>query len=214
MAAVLVLGIVTPVFSSPGDQALKRAKRAKQIAKNARTTANQALAEAQQAKQLAQGANDRLDALAVVSAREDGVVTSDNPIGDYEALGGPAIEVTVPASGLIEVWAQADIDNDEGGTLALFEDGVKVPDIADEDFCGDDSALVEVEGGGPGGFNTYSTPALRGVLGCNNTGAASPVLLQRPPGSHVYELRYSECQCPGAGDADFQNRILRIAPKP
>ena len=212
MAAVLVLGIVTPVFSSPGDQALKRAKRAKVIAKNARTTANQALAEAQQAKQLAQGANDRLDALAVRSAREDGVVASDNAIGDYEALGGPAVEVTVPASGLIEVWGQAEILEDDGGTVALFEDGQPVPRLSSTDFCGDDSALFTMFGGGPSNFTPVATPSGFSPLGCASVGAPAPILVETTPGQHTYEMRYSECVC--GDEAEFRNRILRIAPKP
>ena len=215
MGLIFALGIVTPVLGQGGaDRALERAKKAKKIAKTARETANDALVAAQSAGQQAQRANDRLDAMAVVSAQENGLVTTTAPQGAYEALGGPSVQVTVPASGLIEVWAQVDIRNDDGGTVALFEDGQEVPDISDEDFCGDDSALIETEGGGPGDFDTYSTPALRGIIGCNNTGAPSPVLLERPPGTHTYELRYSECQCgPGPG-AEFQNRILRVGPRP
>jgi hypothetical protein len=37
------------------------------------------------------------------------------------------------------------------------------------------------------------------------------VLLQRPPGEHTYELRYSECVC--GGEAEFQNRVLRVGPR-
>jgi hypothetical protein len=139
-------------------------------------------------------------------------VTSNAPIGDYEALGGPSVQVTVPSSGLIEVWAQADIRDDHGGTVALYEDGQPVHGISEDGFCGDDSALMEMQGGGTGDFETFSTPpSVETILGCTNTGAPAPVLLQRPPGEHTYELRYSECTC--GGEAEFQNRVLRVGPR-
>ena len=205
--AFLALGVVTPVLAGPAtDLALERAKKAKQIAKSARDTASQALASGQEA-------NTRLDEQHVVSAREGGLVTSTAPIGDYESLGGPSVEVTVPASGLIEVYAQAEIRDDDGGAVGLYEDGQKVPGISGASFCGDDSALFEMIGGGAGDFETFSTPPeFDVILGCTSLGAASPVMLERPPGTHTYELRYSECVC--GGDAEFQNRILRIAPRP
>src|SRR5687768_6273493 len=113
MGALLAVGVATPVFGGPAaDLALKRAKKAKKIAKNARDTANQALTASQQAGQSAQRANDRLDSERVLSARANGVVTSDAPIGAPELLDGPAVQVTVPDSGLIEVWGQADILDD------------------------------------------------------------------------------------------------------
>jgi hypothetical protein len=214
MAAIFALGIVTPVLGGPAtDRALERAKKGKKIAKSARETANEALAAAQQATQDAQRANTRLDEMQVVSAQENGLVTSDAAIGDYESLGGPSVQVTVPASGLIEVFAQADILDDDGGAVGLYEDGQKVPGISAATFCGDDSALFEMTGGGAGDFETFSTPPDFDVaLGCTNVGASSSVLLERPPGLHTYEMRYSECVC--GGEAEFQNRILRIAPKP
>jgi hypothetical protein len=213
MGALLAVGMATPVFGGPAaDLALKRAKKAKRIAKTARDTANQALTASQQARESAQRANDRLDSERVVSARANGLVTSDAPIGAPELLDGPAVQVAVPDSGLIEVWSQADILDDDGGTLALFEDGQPMSDIAEENFCGDDSALFSMQGGGPGDFETFSTPPTLSVIGCTNAGAPAPVLLETAPGQHTYEVGYSECVC--GGEAEFQNRVLRIAPRP
>jgi hypothetical protein len=213
MAGVLALGVVTPVLAGPAtDLALKRAKKAKTIAKSARDTASQALADAQTANQAAQGANDRLDAQRVVSARVNGLVTSDAAIDNPESLGGPSVQVTVPASGLIEVWGQADILDDDGGTAALFEDGQPVPGVSEGNFCGSESALFTMQGGGPGDFETFSTPPVLSFLGCTSAGAPAPVLLETTPGEHTYEMRYSECVC--GGQAEFENRVLRIAPRP
>ena len=216
LAGILVVSIVTPVLGHSRhagvDLALERAKKAKRIAKNARASAQDALALAQQASQRVDQLQGALDSTKIASDTEAGLVTSNAPIGSYEASGGPEVQVTVPSSGLIEVWAQAEIRDDDGGTVALYEDGQPVHDISDESFCGDDSALIEMQGGGPGDFATFSTPpSVEAIIGCASTGAPAPVLLQRPPGEHTYELRYSECSC--GGEAEFQNRVLRVGPR-
>jgi hypothetical protein len=216
LAGILVVAIVTPVLGHSRhagvETALERAKKAKRIAKNARDSAQQALASAQQASQRVDQLQADVDSTRIASATAPGLVTSSAPIGSYEDLGGPSVQVTVPGSGLIEVWAQAEILDDDGGAIALFEDGQPVHDIADDTYCGDDSVLIEMQGGGSGDFVTFSTPpSVETILGCASTGAPSPVLLQRPPGEHTYELRYSECVC--GGEAEFQNRVLRVGPR-
>jgi hypothetical protein len=164
-------------------------------------------------RKLAKQSNQRLNALEVASAQVSGDVTTTAPIGSYVAGGGPSVTVTVPDSGLIEVWAQAEIRNDDGGAVGLFQDGAKVPGISEPDYCGDDSALIEMEGGGPGDFDVFSTPpTVNLVFGCLNFGAPSPVLVQTTPGQHTFELRYSACQCGGSGT--FRHRVLRVAARP
>jgi hypothetical protein len=216
LAGILVVGIVTPVLGHSRhagvDRALDRAKKAKRIAKQALPLAQQASAKADQANQTAGQVQADLNSTKIASDTEGGLVTSSSPIGSFEDLGGPSVQVTVPGSGLIEVWAQAEIRDDDGGTVALFEDGQPVNDIAEDGFCGDDSALFEMQGGGAGDFETFSTPPIVNLtLGCTSTGAPAPVLLQRPPGQHTYELRYSECSC--GGEAELQNRVLRVGPR-
>lgn len=230
--AVMVLALSVPAIGSSTDwfglakkasktakkaskrskQAKKQAKKAKTKAREANQTAKSADASASQANQKADQLEGELGTTKIVSASVSGTITSSAPIGSYEAKGGPSVRVTVPSSGLIEVWAQADILDDVGGAVGLYEDGQKVPNISDEEFCGDDSALIDMQGGGSGEFETFSTPPTAGVvLGCTNEGAPSPVLLQRPPGQHTYELRYSECSC--GGTSTFRNRVLRVGPR-
>ncbi|HEX5713155.1 MAG TPA: hypothetical protein VFX85_07565 [Solirubrobacterales bacterium] len=178
----------------------------------ARALADTARDEATAAKGAATTTQAQLAANGIVSASEPGLVTSTAPIGEYEAKGGPAVQVTVPNSGLIEVWAQVEIKDDEGGAVGLYEDGAKVPGISAAEYCGDDSALVDAQGGGTGEFIPFATPPTPSFPGCTSAGAPAPVLLSRPPGPHTYELRYSECSC--GGEAQFRNRLLRIAPRP
>jgi hypothetical protein len=184
-------------------------------ADSAKADADAAKQEAASAKSAAAGAQARLDATKVVSGTESATVASSAPFGEYEAKGGPSVQMTVPASGLIEVWAQVEIKDEEGGAVGLFEDGHVVTGISVPEICGDGSALIDMQGVGVGEFTTFSTPPTPGFLGCANGGAPAPVLLSRPPGPHAYELRYSECSCnPGGSGAEFRNRVLRVAPRP
>lgn len=223
-------------------QARRVARRARAAAVNAGFRAEEARGHANAATALgeenrsqlvtAQGgvraANARIDALEaqvealavqggsagkVVSATESSLVSTSSPTGEFEALGGPSVQVTVPPSGLVEVWAQVAINDDEGGGVGLFEDGQEVDGVAEAEICGDDSALIDATGGGPGGFVSYATPPVPGVIGCTSAGAPGSVLLQRSPGPHTYELRYAQCSCGGA-PAEFKDRTLRVAPRP
>jgi hypothetical protein len=149
----------------------------------------------------------------VISAREGSLVSTSSPSGEFEALGGPQVQVVVPASGLIEVWAQVAINDDEGGAVGLFEDGQEVDGISEPELCGDDSALIDAAGEGPGNFVLFATPPVPSVIGCAGAGAPAPVLLSRTPGIHTYELRYAQCSCGGA-PAEFKDRVLRVAARP
>ncbi len=223
-------------------QARRAARLARDEAANAGDRAEEARARANSATALgeenrsqlatAQGdvraVNARIDALKaeveelaardsgsgrVVSAEEPALVTTSSPTGEFEALGGPSLQFTVPPSGLIEVWAQVAINDEEGGAVGLFEDGQEVDGIAEPELCGDDSALIDASGGGPGGFVLFASPPVPGVIGCTSAGAPAAVLLSRPPGPHTYELRYAQCSCGGA-PAQFKDRVLRVAPRP
>jgi hypothetical protein len=222
--AVLVLALTVPAVGSQTEwfglakkasktakKAKKKAKRANKRSKKAKKKARQANRKAKRADKNANGVRADLDSTAIVSDSEAGLVTSTAPIGSYESKGGPTVNVTVPSSGLIEVWAQAEIRDDEGGAVALYEDGNKVGGVSLPDACGDSAALIDMQGGGDGAFLPFSTPPTLTFFGCANAGAPAPVLLSRPPGEHTYEMRYSECSC--GGSAEFRNRVLRVGPR-
>jgi hypothetical protein len=127
--------------------------------------------------------------------------------------GGPSVSVTVPSSGLIEVWAQARVFNE--GAVSLYEDGAPLEGQAV--FCSPDEDAgvlfaVAVEVGEP---LTVSTPAAGGVGICGSLGAPGPVLFQTTPGTHTYELRYASCGCEDPAEvAGFADRRLFVAPRP
>ncbi len=229
VAVTLVLALTVPAIGSntnwfglaskankTAKKANKRSKKAKEKAKKAQKRAEQANQTAEQARQATDQLSGELDGTRIVSDTKAGLVTSSSPIGSYQARGGPSVRVTVPSSGFIEVWAQVDINSADGGAVGLYEDGRPVPGISEEQFCGDDSALIEMNAfGGADSFDTFSTPPNNDfAIGCTSTGAPAPVLLKRPPGNHTYELRYSLCECPTPGAAaDFRNRVLRVGPR-
>ena len=217
LAAILVLAVAIPAFGSGGSlfnlasHANSKAERALHRAKRALKRASRGLQRGRHASLAAGVVSRELGGTRIASAAASGQVTTTAPPGSYESLGGPTVQVNVPSSGLIEVWAQAKILDDNGGAIALYEDGQAVTGGTDAGLCGADDALFIMDGGGPGEFDTFSTPATLSFLGCTSTGAAAPVILQRPPGPHTYELRYSDCGCGGGGT--FRDRLLRVAPR-
>lgn len=211
---------VTPQLQKISQRALVKSSVALRVARQAKRQAREALERpaVTQTHVVESALAPTPTTTQVVSASEAATVTTDAEIGEFEAKGGPSLQVTVPSSGLIEVWAQVDARNEEGGAVALYEDGNKVPGISNTELCGDDAVLVDATNlfglGDASEFTTVSTPPVFSLVGCGSAGAPGPVLLSRPPGPHTYELRYSECSCPGAGDAEFRNRVLRVAPRP
>jgi hypothetical protein len=134
----------------------------------------------------------------------------------YVPLGGPSVTLTVQPSGLVELWAQATLDDDEGA-VGPFRDGQLVPGQA-SDACGPDGdgALLD---GDPSAFGSPLTLGTGGggnfgVAACGSLGPPEALLIQAPPGRRTFELRYAECSCAGGGTATFSDRSLRIAPRP
>jgi hypothetical protein len=217
LAAVLVIAVAIPAFGSGGSlfnlasHANSKAERALHRAKRALKRASRGLKRGHNARLAAGAVSQQLGGTRIASAAASGQVTTTAPPGSYESLGGPTVQATVPSSGLIEVWAQAEILDDNGGAVALYEDGRAVPGGTDALCDGVEDALFIVFGFGTGEFDTFSTPATPSFPGCTSTGAAAPVIFQRPPGPHTYELRYSDCGCGGGGT--FRDRLLRVAPR-
>ncbi|HSK50719.1 MAG TPA: hypothetical protein VK889_09540, partial [Solirubrobacterales bacterium] len=147
---------------------------------------------------------------AILSSFAAASVTTESE--SFEQLsGGPQVTVEVPASGLIEVWAQVRFETE--GAVALFEDGKKMPGQAQ--FCGFEeetaallSSAFPIE---PITLATPSTPPFASPF-CGVSGAPAGVLFQATPGPHTYELRY-QIGCGCEPEATFSNRLLRVAPR-
>ncbi len=189
------------------------AVRTAQAATNTANEAKSAAKDGTEAKAIASATQAVLNSTKVQSAFASGKVSTESK--SYVPLsGGPAVAVNVPASGLIEVWAQATFEGD--GAVGLFEDGHLMP--GQGPHCAPDP-----EDGGAliasyiGEEITLSTPGNGFIsLICGNEGPPAPVLFQASPGHHTYELRYQfgACGCgPGEPEAIFSQRHLFVAPR-
>jgi hypothetical protein len=200
------------------ESALNIANGANAAANVASTKADNASSAATDAAGKADGAAAKADAVAAdlaagraKSASANGTVSTTNETS-YEDLGGPSVAITAPASGLIQVWAQATITD---GAVSLYEDGQQMAGQDPNEFCSGSGspppgdALIAVLGGGPA---TLSTPSSFSPAGCGGLSAPSPVMFKTSPGQHTYSLRYASCGC--GGQADFSDRFLAVAPLP
>jgi hypothetical protein len=210
LAAAVAAAAVVPAVGGNGffglaNHALHVAKKAGKKAKRARGATRKTGKALSQTQAV-------LNSTKVVSGQEPGTVSTDSQA--YVDLGGPSVAVAIPQSGLVDVWARVDIeDNADGGAVALFEDGQLVPgqaQLCDPDIA---RALLLWEGTSSGDVITVGTPSalIPPGIGCGTLGPPGPVQIQTSPGNHTYELRYADpCPC---GSSQFSNRLLRLAPR-
>lgn len=203
--------VVTPKLQKISKRALKKSRTALRTSRIAGRQAGAAVTQAQAAAQAAAAAQGGIASTRVASSSAPApAATSSSQL--VPLAGGPSVEVTVPSSGLIEVWAQARVEG--GGQVALFEDGQLLPGQAD---C--------LEGEGPGVLFSsigsieegivLATPAALSLGGiCGAIGPPGPVLFQTTPGSHTYELRYARCGCEEEPEeVTFSDRRLFVGPR-
>jgi hypothetical protein len=189
--------------------ALLTARSAKGESRRAARTAQAAVNTANDAKGAASATQAALDSTRIVTGSAAGSVTTESETF-VQLPGGPSVTVTVPSSGLIEVWAQATMS--DAGAVSLYEDGQQMPGQNESEFCvapGSGGALFSglVLFGPPSGSLTVGTPAPAGV--CGTEGAPGGVLFQATPGQHTYELRY-DIGCGCAPEVTFSKRLLRV----
>lgn len=127
--------------------------------------------------------------------------------------GGPSVTVTVPPTGLVQVWAQAAISGEDEGVVSLYEDGQPVAGQAEcsvEDTLFSSTPPV-------GEAQLVGTPAVPNLGGgCGAFGAPAPVLFRSTTGEHSFELRYAACSCSGVTPEKmtFSERRLVVQPLP
>jgi hypothetical protein len=195
------------------------AVRTAQAAGNTANEAKAAAREGTEAKALASATKGELDSTHVQSGFAAGATTTEST-AYVQLAGGPSVTVNVPPSGLIEVWAQVNFEDE--GAVALFEDGQRMPGQSAQCAPEEEGAALLATFGTESEEVTVSTPSnvsLNFFGGgpsfiCGSFGPPSSVLFQTSPGKHTYELRYKAappCGCGGGGEATFSNRLLRVA---
>jgi hypothetical protein len=200
--------VVTPRLEAISKRALQKSRTALKTSRSAKRQSRRAEEAAQVATGSAAGAAADINSTRIRTAVADGEAGTSFE-GFVALAGGPLVEVTVPASGLIEVWAQATIDGD--GAVSLYEDGRPLPGQAEVCAPGPGTGVlfgVEASVGEP---IVVGTPTAVGLGICGSLGAPGPVLFRTSPGVHTYELRYADCGC---GDSPvFSDRRLSIGPR-
>ena len=177
-------------------------------ADEAKANAAQATATAAQAKTSADATAAELAGLHARSDADAGTVTTDEE-NTFVDLGGPSVDVTVPASGLIEVWAQATISD---GVVSLFEDGQQLPGQDPNGACSSlTDGLLSVQGipelhhQHAGGVRVQRLRRARRprVRSCSRPARASTPTTSATP--------IAACD---PADAEFVDRTLTVAPRP
>jgi hypothetical protein len=225
LALVAIVAVAVPALAGDSGGGRLRLFDISQIATASRTKAHHALGVARKAKKradralrLAQKGSQAAPAAGATAFSQVSGAATTGSTSEYVNLGGPAVIVSVPQAanapqgiGLIEVAAQAHID-DDAGAVALVQDGSPMPgqsDVCDQVAGTPGPALFTSTDGLSG---TWSTPASIVFTGnCGSTGPAAPVLFVTTPGNHTYELRYAFCGCSGS-DASFSQRKLWVTP--
>jgi hypothetical protein len=211
LALVAIVAIAVPALAGSSGKRTKP-HHALGVARKAKKRADRALKLAQKGAQ-----NGAQTGVAPAFDQVSGAAITGST-SDYVSLGGPSVTVSVsqaanapPGTALIEVAAQAHID-DDAGAVALYQDGSPMPgqsDVCDQVAGTPGPALFTSTDGLSG---TWSTPASIAITGnCGSTGPAAPVMFVTTAGKHVYELRYAFCGCAGS-DATFSQRRLWVTP--
>jgi hypothetical protein len=166
-----------------------------------------------------------------VKGRDIDEATLDGLAGEYaEVIGtaiveqsgfaqrsGPEVTVDVGPSGLISVYAEAEIqtndNNPQHGVVGLFEDGVAFPGLPD---CGGGGAALIKAPDNITAFRRYTTgPPDATTDNCaGRERFGGPVVLRTTPGVHNYELRYASGGDGVFNTASFRERRLLVTPLP
>lgn len=135
----------------------------------------------------------------------------------FVAKDGPSVTVDVPASGLVAVFASADLRvgaaPTNAATVGLFVDGNLAPGLPD---CGGGGGgLMKTQNSGTATpYATFFTGPLGGSADCAGTTSTfpQPVVIKVSPGQHTFELRYVTVHTNTAFQAFARNRLLVVTP--
>jgi hypothetical protein len=140
---------------------------------------------------------------SIVPDEEITTTSSAVPFEDG-AVRGPSVTVTVPASGLVEVYARVHIKNDDAngeGQVGLRIDG------APAEGCGANGLLILTLANQDLDFATGG--------GCGIQGSGNSIMVTATPGTHTFDLVYGIGKIGGAPTTvHFSDRRLYVAPRP
>jgi hypothetical protein len=127
-------------------------------------------------------------------------------------LGGPAVTVNVPASGLVEIFAgESSAGNGGHSQVLLYEDGSPVSAVQCDGFTPGLIINDDPPSSGPTTDSTTGNGANGTTQFCGTDGAGVPeaLTLHVSPGSHTFKLEYAING--GAFSTTFTNSFLSVA---
>ena len=150
-----------------------------------------------------------------VMATDPGELTTVGAYFYTNGARGPHVTVDVPASGLVEIYAQARMQTSSAGAAAV----VTVMDTADFNgsgataiplpLCGD---TVNPLRGVLATTSTTPTTVYTGGDRCGRTSNPGTILHRTTPGPHTFELFYATGD--GTQPVTVSDRLLAVAPRP
>jgi hypothetical protein len=125
------------------------------------------------------------------------------------------VTVTVPPSGLVELYAEATMHTSDATAAAVMT----VMDTATINSYGSTAIPLPACGNTAnplrGVLATKSTTNVRvysGGDGCGRAANPAPLLIHTTPGTHTFDMFYATGS--GVATAFFSNRLLAVAPRP
>jgi hypothetical protein len=176
----------------------------------AKHEATEAFAKAASAREVAGGAELKAkEAAAAVVGTRPAIGFAEGPVSTtsldhfVKLAEGPSATVTVPQTGLVQVWAQAMVEGQ--GAVSLYEGNRQVEGQALE--CnGAEGVLFAAEAQALGPPLLAGTPAVAVEGKCAPAlGAPGPVLIRTTAGEHTFELRYASL---GEEPTFFERRLI------
>ncbi len=136
----------------------------------------------------------------------------------FVAEGGPSVTVDVPASGLVAVFASAELrpvvsgPSNNFAAVGLFVDGNLATGLPD---CGGGGGgLMRTQFSNSNTYDTFFTGPVGGDATCAGTTTqfGQPVIVKVSPGQHTFELRYVAGNVVPTVQTSARNRLLVVTP--
>ncbi|SEH10425.1 hypothetical protein [Thermoleophilum album] len=137
----------------------------------------------------------------------------------FVAKDGPSVTIDVPASGLVAVFASAELrpsatSFNNFAAIGLFIDGNLAPPPL-PDCGGGGGGLMRTQFNNSNTYELFFTGPLSGNADCAGTTdqfQARPVILRVSPGQHTFELRYVTGNTNVNFTTSARNRLLVVTP--
>jgi hypothetical protein len=142
-----------------------------------------------------------------------GSITTASPVATPLAdlsTPGPQVTVDVPASGLVELYAEAHV---KGPTNTVGGIGVAIDGTPGGTSCvGVNGLIINANAVAD---DTYATGPAGGLTcGVALPGLPQSLMVRTTPGTHTFKLVYSALSNAGSATIDFSERRLYVAPRP